>query len=859
MKRWLMHAKARVLYTVARTYFILIQSEDRKYILIGEKNGYQARDNAYHLFRYLYESGRRDVFFISRKQNADSSRLIKFGDRIILYNSFRHYRMLLQSKILVINDGFTDVYPKLPGILYLTHEPFYYVEHGIVRYKKLYFNSSHYVGRIVRFAASTWTEVEIVRNRMMPRRIEKELSRIQAYLYLAGSKIDPFDLRNFESIIAKFRALADDEYAPDAAIAWLDGTINQLNRLASRIGFPTARIAPFGLPRHDSLLEKMKVRPPSRKMIVIFLTWRDYWIQSGSDEDLALQPFYLVVREIVDDPRILEFIEAHNLTIGIYTHQKMSAYRSVLSTDLHPRVTVIDDAVDIQDIIVDSAALITDYSSVSFDFCIAGKPIFFYQFDQEHYNTSRGDYTDQKNKWIGDIITDREELIGAITSIFTPKILGNAKNISNILYSDYPELGNSSKMVASAIDSIPPRVTFICYNIFGIGGTVRSVINFSNYLFENGYHVEILSLKRTRQTTSLGLHPSIRVTSLFDATNRSKSIRQTMARLTMHFPSILFDRNEDLYRNVSIFTDVSLISFLKNCSADVIIPTIPSLARAAIKYSRRSTKVLVQEHKYFMAHKPSIRRMIEKTYPHADGILTPTRDDAVQYGSITGVPTFAVPNGVPVRPRVEPVGSPRIRRIVSLGRLDEQKQFDLLIDAFAKVADDFPEWRLFIYGAGPEYEKLKNKISDLQLIRKVFLKGPTSDSGNVIDQADICAVTSSYEGFGMVYIEAYASGKPIVSFDIEKGPKEIMVDGETGLKAKSFDVDDYATKLSTLMASEQLRKTMGENGRRFLTQTYDINKVGLKLEQAILVTAGDKGESVVACTGATASGSHAKT
>ena len=230
-------------------------------------------------------------------------------------------------------------------------------------------------------------------------------------------------------------------------------------------------------------------------------------------------------------------------------------------------------------------------------------------------------------------------------------------------------------------------------------------------------------------------------------------------------------RNEDQYKNVSLLTDLSLIWHLRNCTAEILIPTIPSLARVAIRHSRSKTKVLIQEHKFFAAHHPSIRRMIERAYSHADGILTSTDDDAQAYDTIAGVPTYVVPNGVKVRPEVGTENSD-IRRIVALGRLDPQKQFDLLIHAFAKVADDFPEWRLFIYGTGSEQATLKKLIADLQLVRKVFLKGATKNSGAVIDQADICAVASSYEGFGMVYIEAYASGKPVVSFDIEKGPRK---------------------------------------------------------------------------------------
>ena len=408
---WLKASASRALFQIERFRFMFSQSTDRKFILIGEKEGWQARDNAYHLFRYLHDSGRRDVFFVTRKRNEDLGSLVRFGDSLVTYNSRRHYYMLLRSKLLILNDGYSDACPRLPGILNTTHEPFYYLRHGILRYKKIYFSSGHYNGRIVRFGASTRTEVEIVRNRMMPRSVERELTTIQAYLYLMGSDLDPFDLRNFPKIDAMLRAHAGNPAAPRKAVAWIQTNIDRLAKLGDQIGFPSARLAPHGLPRHDSLLAKMDAGAGVRNMIVVFLTWRDYWLQRGSDDQLRAQPLYLVVREIVDNPLMTEFLEAHDLTIGIYIHQKMSAYRSVLSEGLHPRVRVIDDTMDLQEMIVRSAALVTDYSSVSLDFCLVGRPVFFYQFDQDRYNEGRGDYTDADNEWVGRVVTDLASLI----------------------------------------------------------------------------------------------------------------------------------------------------------------------------------------------------------------------------------------------------------------------------------------------------------------------------------------------------------------------------------------------------------------------------------------------------------------
>ena len=104
---------SRALFQIERFRFLFSQSTDRQFILIGEKEGWQARDNAYHLFRYLHDSGRRDVFFVTRKGNEDFGSLVRFGNSLVTYNSRRHYYMLFRSKLLILNDGYSD--PSAPA------------------------------------------------------------------------------------------------------------------------------------------------------------------------------------------------------------------------------------------------------------------------------------------------------------------------------------------------------------------------------------------------------------------------------------------------------------------------------------------------------------------------------------------------------------------------------------------------------------------------------------------------------------------------------------------------------------------------------------------------------------------------
>jgi len=193
--------------------------------------------------------------------------------------------------------------------------------------------------------------------------------------------------------------------------------------------------------------------------------------------------------------------------------------------------------------------------------------------------------------------------------------------------------------------------------------------------------------------------------------------------------------------------------------------------------------------------------------------------------------TYVVPNGVSA-PEQLPVKN-SAPRIIALGRLDAQKQFDHLIYAFSKVSHEFPDWTVSIFGTGPDKERLLKTAADVGLSHKIHFSGTTEDSISEIARSEICAVTSKYEGFGLVYIEAYAAKVPIVTYDIERGPKEIVIDGITGLKAKPFDIDGLAAQLRLLMASSELRATIGNAGYELYTKRYTSAIAGKLFEEAL--------------------------
>ena len=155
------------------------------------------------------------------------------------------------------------------------------------------------------------------------------------------------------------------------------------------------------------------------------------------------------------------------------------------------------------------------------------------------------------------------------------------------------------------------------------------------------------------------------------------------------------------------------------------------------------------------------------------------------------------------------------KKIIYVARVEKKiKQPHLLVKAFAKIAKDFPDWKVEIWGIQkyPEYDaEINNLIQKNHLENQVFLKGFSTDVESLYRGADIHAFPSNCEGFSLAIADAMAIGLPHIGFDYAHSVNEIIVDGHNGFLAK--DVDDFADKLKKLMSDKALRIKFGKNAR----------------------------------------------
>ena len=184
----------------------------------------------------------------------------------------------------------------------------------------------------------------------------------------------------------------------------------------------------------------------------------------------------------------------------------------------------------------------------------------------------------------------------------------------------------------------------------------------------------------------------------------------------------------------------------------------------------------------------------------------------------------------PLSLKVDGSSSLTTKRVITIGRYSYEKGYDILLRIWSVVEKKCTDWQLDVYAMGDPtpYVKL---MDDLSIDKKrCHLHSSVVDVEEEYLKSSILVQPSRTEGFGLVIVEAMACGLPVISFDCENGPRSIISDGEEGFLIPTFDIELFSTRLIQLMNDVELRKTMGEKGRK-KSQCYQIESVGNQWKQ----------------------------
>lgn len=359
------------------------------------------------------------------------------------------------------------------------------------------------------------------------------------------------------------------------------------------------------------------------------------------------------------------------------------------------------------------------------------------------------------------------------------------------------------------------RISFLVHNVYGVGGTIRTVINLARELSLR-HQVEIVSILRRLDRPMLDIDPRISVVGLVDLRPGSADSEDPRGREL----STLVPVEEEFFRFYSRLTDERIAEYLRRTTADVVVGTRSALNLCVARAARPDQVRIAQEHMTQDSVPAAVHDAMRRHYPGLSAVVTVTEADAQAVRDHlpgAGPPILSIPNSVP-DPDITPAdGSSRI--VVAAGRLATVKRYELLVRAFAKVVAERPDWSLRIYGDGGQAAGLATLIADLDLHNHVFMMGAYLPLEAEWTKGSIAAVTSSKESFGMTIVEAMRCGLPVVSTACPVGPAEIITDGVDGLLVPTGDVDAIAAGLLRLINDDRLRARLAraavENSRRY--------------------------------------------
>ncbi|MGH8789237.1 MAG: glycosyltransferase family 4 protein [Cupriavidus necator] len=358
-----------------------------------------------------------------------------------------------------------------------------------------------------------------------------------------------------------------------------------------------------------------------------------------------------------------------------------------------------------------------------------------------------------------------------------------------------------------------PAICFLTGTLNVFGGAERMAATVANELARRGHHIHILSLCDPR--SCFRLDPAVRHDALFD---RRPSFR------SQFLPTIARLRRYLRQHRIAVLVEVDPL---------LTLFTLPACLGLGVRR-------IAWEHCNFdqdlgLPLRRIARRLSARTCERIVVLTELDREKWVRSLHCTNIDV--IPNTLTFPIPAEPAARTS-RTAVAVGRLTEVKGFDVLLQAWVPIARAFPDWRLRIVGNGQLLESLTQLRDRLGLQDCVRLEPARSDIESVYRDASLLCLSSRFEGFSLVLLEAMAYGLPVVATNCETGVKAMLTHGENAQLSPVDDPAALARGIAAVITSPELAARLSEAGRRH-AQRFTPGEIGTHWERLLSGTSGE--------------------
>lgn len=347
------------------------------------------------------------------------------------------------------------------------------------------------------------------------------------------------------------------------------------------------------------------------------------------------------------------------------------------------------------------------------------------------------------------------------------------------------------------------KLVYCHCSLFNPGGMERVLLNKVRWLAAAGHEIIVVTTDQQDRPTFYDFPTEVRLIDLginYSLDNFEplyKRIPSYLRKRRMHrrkLTELLMRECPDI--TISLYpSESSFIPEIKDGSKKILELHFNRYFR--LQYGRKGLTGLIDRYR---------SRKDERIARKFDSFVVLTEEDKAYWGNMPNI--SVIPNAALPMPLKSDCTA---KRVIAVGRLDYQKGFDRLINVWELVKKNSASegWRLDIFGQGEWLDMLEEMIQSKGLSDSTKINVPTDEIAKEYAVSSILAMTSHYEGFPMVMIEAMSAGLPVVTFDYKCGPRDIISDGIDGLIVPDGDLNAFATALLGLMADDNRRKQMG--------------------------------------------------